>query len=138
MPSLTVFLDSSVIISALISSTGGSHKIIQTAKSPAIKLITSRYVVAEIAKHFPGFKLAKNIHMFPNPNQEIINKFTSITPDPQDAPILAGAVTSAADILVSLDKKHILIPKVKKYLKPVKVYNPQQFWRYLDKTFPSP
>lgn len=147
MPSLIVFLDSSVIVSSLISSTGGSNKIIQSGKSSAIKLITSQYVVEEVTKHLPKINLSKStlssliqtrdIDVLPNPPQKVISKFTSITPDPKDEPILASAVLSGANVLVSLDKKHILIPKVRKHLKPIKVYNPQQFWARLDKLFPS-
>ena len=138
MPSLKIFLDASVILSGLASSTGGSRKLLDAAKAKKLKLVTTPWVIQEVNEHADklGLKIEevtkllsrRTIHLYPNSPEEIVAKLARITPDPDDAPVLAGAVTSGARVLVSLDKKHILVPKVRQTLKPMKVVSPKMFW----------
>lgn len=141
MESLNVFLDASVILSGLASPLGGSGKILEAGESKKFRLLASELVISEVKEHLPKVKvppikinkLVKNqtIEVVETPPLEFILKFTSLTLDPKDAHVLAGAVMSGADFLISLDKKHILTRKVKKFLKPIRVFSPKQFWRYL-------
>ena len=69
-----------------------------------------------------------------NSIKEMIKKFRKSTPDPHDAHVLAGAGLSGAKILLSLDKQHILIPRVRNTLKPMLVLSPKYFWGSRNQT----
>lgn len=142
MKLLNIFLDASVILSGLGSVTGGSRKILEAGRSKKFRLFASRLVISEVGAHLSKVKVPssellrivenKTIQVVETPPLEFILKFTSLTLDPNDAHVLAGAVISGSDLLISLDKKHILTRKVKRFLSPIKVYSPKQFWRYLS------
>lgn len=141
--SLTVFLDSSVILSALASATGGSRKMISAGTKGKLRLCTTPFVIEEVAKHV--HKLGVNpdkletllkkkvIRTVSDAPHHVVKKLRSATVDPDDAPILAGAVISGADVLVSLDKGHILTDRVRRALKPILVFSPREFWRWVEK-----
>jgi len=141
MPSLNVFLDSSVIISALASPSGGSRKIFEAAYAKKIKIITSSYVIHEVSQNISKIGLdlqdlekllsKRTIVLVRDPSPDLIYKLRKIIKDPQDAPVIAGAVISGAEFLISLDKKHILVPKIKKALRPMKVLSPKDFWKWI-------
>ena len=144
MKSLTVFLDASVILSGLISPAGGSGKLLIAGAKKKIKLIATEKIVGEVisnlskvnvrTKDFENLLSSRTIQVINTPSEEKIVKFMPIINDPDDAHVLAGVVHSRAEILISLDKKHILVPKVKKTLRPIKVLSPKQFWEWLVKT----
>ena len=46
----------------------------------------------------------------------------------QDAVILAEAKMAKANYLITLDKKHFLIPEVVSFLKPKKIFTPKMFF----------
>lgn len=143
MSSLTVFLDSSVVLAGLASVTGGSRKLFQAGKVGAITLVVSEYVIEEVTRHLSKLGLTRadldgilenrTVRVVKGPSQAIVGRFLSIVTDSGDAPILAGAVLSGADTLISLDKKHVLTPKIKKALRPIRVFNPKQFWQWFGK-----
>lgn len=143
MKSLIVFLDTSVILSGLASSTGGSAKLLQLGFKKSIKLVVTDKLVQEAAKHLVKLKIhpskleaiikKRQVFLKKTPAQAIIKKFSLVTSDPNDAHVLAGAVVCSAHALVSLDKKHIITPKVKRSLKPIKILTPKQFWHWLGK-----
>lgn len=143
MPSLTIFLDSSVILSGLASPTGGSGKVLQAAKQQKLKVLTTPLVVEEVTRHLDKLNIvpdklhrllsSKTVRLLANPNDGTIEKFRHVCHDPNDAHVLAGAAISGADILLSLDKKHILAPSVQKALHPMSVKSPKDFWRGLQK-----
>lgn len=142
-PLLVVFLDSSVILSGLASSTGGSRKLLKAGKVKKLKLVATPLVIEEVAEHLSKLKIephnlkallsSKNLHLIPGPPQEILKKINKATNDPNDVHVVAGAIFSGADVLISLDKKHILTPKVRKTLKPIKILSPKDFWNWLRK-----
>lgn len=139
MPLLTIFLDASVILSGLASPTGGSRKLFEAAGRHKLKLLTTPLILQEAANHLQKLDIepqqletllsAKIIHLVANPPEKMIKKFQSASPDPNDAHVLAGAGLSGANILVSLDKKHLLTARVRKILKPMLVKSPRGFWR---------
>ena len=51
MPSLTIFLDASVILSGLASPTGGSGKVLDAARQQKLKLFATPLVVEEVTRH---------------------------------------------------------------------------------------
>lgn len=142
MKSLTVFLDTSVILSGLASPTGGSRKILGAGASEKIKLVTSGLIIKETVRHLSKLRIdfadleatvnSQTIKVLPSPPQSLISKFTPYTSDPNDAHVIAAAAISGADTLISLDQKHLLTSKVKSILKPIKVFSPKQFLGYLS------
>lgn len=141
MPSLTIFLDASVILSGLASPTGGSSKLLEAARQHKVKLLTTPLVIQEVVNHLQKLEInpdqlkallsRKTIHLIANPNEEMVEKFTRISQDLDDAHVLASAGLSGAKVLVSLDKKHILTPKVRIFLKPMLVKSPKDFWKWV-------
>ena len=142
MPSLKIFLDASVILSGLASSAGGSRKIFEAVKDNKIKLLTTPFIIQEIINHLQKLDIessqletllsTKIIHLVANPSEEMIKKFSKSSSDPKDAHVLAGASLSGAAALISLDKKHLLTPKVRKTLKPMLVKSPKELWRWVS------
>ncbi len=143
MPSLTIFLDASVILSGLASPAGGSGKLFVAANRKKLKLLTTPRVIEEVVRHLDKLHIApghlhrllsdKIVRLLADPNEETTKKFRRVITDPDDAHVLAGAVLSGADILLSLDKKHILAPNVGKTLRPMSIQSPKSFWRGLQK-----
>ena len=141
MRRLKIFLDTSVKLSGLASPTGGSKKLFDAARLKKLKLVTSLYAMEEVNDHLDKLNISpdllkelltsKTLFLVKNPTVEMNDKFIKITSDPNDAPILAAALLSGADALVSLDKKHILTLKVKNSLKPMVVVSPQDFWKWV-------
>lgn len=143
MPSLTIFLDASVILSGLASPAGGSGKLFVAANRNKLRLLSTPRVIEEVVRHLDKLHIApehihkllsdKIVRLVADPSEETINKFRRIIKDPGDAHVLAGAVTSGAGVLLSLDKRHILAPSVGKALRPMSIVSPRGFWRGLQK-----
>jgi len=111
-----VTLDTSVIIAGLMSSSGGSAKIIQACDSE-LSCAVSDSTEGEIARNvdklggvlLTNFKalLSTRTIGFVKPSPASVDKFTSFT-DPDDAHLLAACEEWDADYLVSLNRKHLL------------------------------
>ena|SRR3989344_5350525 len=127
-----VFLDSSVLFSAVNSLSGGSAKLF-TLKD--LKLVASTLVLTEVERNIreklEGYHLER-FFMLVNqleitsivPNQVQIQKAQKVTVL-KDAPILASFLISKAQFLVTLDQKHLLIESVEGFVKPAKVVTPK-------------
>lgn len=143
MQLLTVFLDASAVLSGLISSTGGSGKLLKAGAQRKLKLIVTEKVLQETVDQVQKVHVqqqtlknvlsSRTIRVVSTPHEEMLEKFSSVLDDPDDTHVLAGAVSAGVDVLVSLDKKHILIPRVRKALKPIKVLSPKEFWAWMEK-----
>ncbi len=127
-----VFLDSSVIIAALLSSRGGSFYLL-THMHEKVSFVINEYVFAEVravletkfmnqpelsAQFFLTLGLAR-IVAIPNPNPSDVREAARVI-SKNDAPILASA-TISCDYLITLDKElleaHIVEVANKKHLK---------------------
>ncbi|MBF8250227.1 MAG: hypothetical protein HW400_828 [Candidatus Levybacteria bacterium] len=128
----TVFVDSSVLFSAVNSPTGGSSKIF-TLKN--IRLITSKVVLAETERNVRNklhdyhlerfFILADKLEILKQlPDNKLIQMAKKVIVE-KDSVILAGSYHSKADFLVTLDQKHFLTDSVAKFLKPQKALTPK-------------
>ena len=131
-----VFIDSSVCFAAVLSTTGGSFRVFREAHSRGIVLIVSPYVIEEVIRSlqekYPGVE--ESFHSFflhfpmtiaRNPSRRTVQKYLHLLP-PEDAPILAAAVIAKATHLLTLDRKHFLVP-LKKVALPVEVLTPGDF-----------
>ncbi len=134
-----VFIDSSVIIAAILSPLGGSFRLIRDSLFKNYALLISDYVLEECIRvlktKFPektyilpimleniGFKMIKD------PSEKEVEKFIDII-EFKDAPILAAAIKYKTDYLITLDKKHFLDQKVLEFAKDKKIsiLTPKEF-----------
>lgn len=133
---MKIFLDASVIIAAFLSKTGGSAKIFKLGDQGKTKLVTSESVIEETEANLKKIgktrqQLIRLITTFPllirqkvtvkdiEPYQKLVVK--------KDAHVVAGAVLTGCRYLISLDKKHLLHPKIKNKFKPLKIISPKEF-----------
>lgn len=135
-----VFVDSSVLFSAINSPTGGSSKLF-TLKN--IKLITSKLALTETERnvrqklheyHIDRFFMlaGKMVILKQLPDKRLIKKAKRVIVD-KDSVILAESKQSAADFLVTLDKKHFLIKQAVKFLLPQKILTPKMLIEVIEK-----
>lgn len=128
----TVFLDSSVLFSAVNSPTGGSAKLFVTKE---LRLVTSRVVATEVErnvrKKLASYHLERmmllmgQLTILPqSPSAERIKRAKAVIVE-KDAVILAEAKQSKTDILATLDKKHFLTKPVINFVKPQKILTPK-------------
>lgn len=129
-----VFLDASVIIAAILSSGGGSAKILSLASKGKILAIVSQTVVLEVLEHkekigkteaeINDFVLRSKIVVREEISYEEAGKyFESVEKD--DAHLVAGARLTKCNYLISLDKKHVLSLNDK--FSPLKIVDPKEF-----------
>lgn len=143
---LTVYLDSSVILSGLASPEGGSGSVLKAARLKKLRLLTTNSVIEEVGEHLQKLKIdpdklhrllsSKYLLLKKKPSETSIKKFLKVVTDPDDAHVVAGAAFSGANYFLSLDKKHILTPDVKRFLKPMQILSPKEFWSSLRKIKP--
>ena len=139
-----VFLDSSVLISGVISQTGASSAILDLGEAGEIVIILSKGVLVEtdrvferkfpdLAEEFRKFIKSLSPSVADDPTSEEIREAESVI-DKDDAPILAAAKKENIHYLVSLDTKHFHTNKVRQYLKSP-VVTPAQFLTEFRKIF---
>ncbi|MDO9302307.1 MAG: PIN domain-containing protein [Anaerolineales bacterium] len=112
-----IFIDSSVLFSAAYSSKGHSRDLLLMGATGEIKIIISNFVLQETIRNLSGLKkppLEELDQIVQNANIELVDATKQSVLDAaklivwKDAPIIAAAKTAKVNMLVSLDKKHIL------------------------------
>lgn len=136
---IKVFLDSSVIIAAILSFSGGSFRLIRESLFREYTLLISDYVLEECLRILK-LKFPEKTFIFPM----MLDSFRlKIVKDPspkeveplletvgfEDAPILAAAIKYKVDYLVTLDRKHLLNQRVLELAKSkrISVLTPGEF-----------
>lgn len=123
-----LFLDSSVLFTAVNSPAGGSAKLFTI---PNISLLISPVVLAEVERNVRKklqsyhlkrfFLLVKQLTMLDQmPDDKQIAKARAVIVQ-KDAVILAEAKMSKCLILVTLDRRHFFTDSVRRFLKPMRV-----------------
>ncbi|MFQ6042182.1 MAG: putative toxin-antitoxin system toxin component, PIN family [Candidatus Poribacteria bacterium] len=120
-----VFLDASCWVAAAGSSTGGSALILKLARAGYLQVVATKTVLREAERNIKN-KMNEDallryyqeletteIEMVEPPSDEDEAQWQDIV-DEKDSHVLAGAYKAQADVLVSLDKRHILTEKVRK------------------------
>jgi len=136
----TVFVDSSVLFSAVNSPTGGSSKLFVLKD---VKLIASKLVLAETERNVRQklheyhldrfFMLVDKLEILRQlPDKKLIKKAKKVIIQ-KDSVILAESKQSACDFLVTLDKKHFLTDRVIMFLTPQKVLTPKILIEAIEK-----
>jgi putative PIN family toxin of toxin-antitoxin system len=135
---IKVFLDSNVILSGLLSDKGAPRIILDilSLDLPIISGATGRYNIIEIERNLkkkmphviPVYKKylpVINLEIVPMPSLKTINDLTGQIAD-KDVPVLASAIMSNADYLVTGDKKDFSRIRTKgKY--PFEILGPSEF-----------
>ena len=124
---IRIFVDSSVLFAAAYSSRGFSRDIILKGVKEDIKLVVSKLVFAEVALNLE--KDAKDkLYLLEFIKEFVPFEFVRATKkdvlsaakyvELKDAPIVAAAKKAGVDLLVTLDRKHLLgKPEISKFIK---------------------
>lgn len=136
MDKIKVFLDSDVLISALLSQTGASYEILKNPQINRVVSETIRSEVREVTKRL-------NISFY---NERILEKLEIITLkldktrlvtnylryvlDEEDSHVVAGAVKGNARFLITHNIKHYHTEKIKRDLAII-IMKPGVFLQYL-------
>ncbi len=132
---LNLFLDSSVLFTAVNSSFGGSAKLFTL---PDVKLHVSRVVLHEVEKNVRKklgemylerfFRLVEQLVIIEEmPNDKDITNAKHVIVE-KDAVILAEFKKSKCSHLITLDKRDFLQDKVFKFVAPKKIWTPKMFF----------
>lgn len=133
-----IFLDADVLVAGSYNPQGGSGFILKYAKRGAFKIVTSKLVLQE-AKRALAKKLGKEAlsRFYQNmvnmdfllarkPTQKEMERYAQFIHQ-DDAHVLAAAIKSKADFLITLNKKHFFNPKIKKANLNIVILTPKMF-----------
>jgi len=134
---MKVFIDACCFFSAIRSPSGGSALILQFAREGKLKLFTNETVVDEACRNlhkkespekaaqFLQFLREVPVKILPPPTREEEHPWEKETHQ-KDAHVLASAIKAKVDCVVTLDKQHLLIQKLKKVF-PITIKNTKDF-----------
>lgn len=138
-----IYFDASVIIAAMLSSQGGSCKLLQLVHNRKIVGMTSQTVVNEIIRHADKIKFSKkeivafiadrNLIVREEMSPDEIRPFTGEI-DEEDAHVIAGALLTKCNFLVSLDRKHIVRNDIRRKFLPLNIVTPKDFFTHWSET----
>ena len=133
-----LFLDSSVLLSGLVSSIGASAEILRLAEAEVFELIVCQTVLDEVKRNlkkklpeFLPFLYSAIDILKPIIAQDELKLQKELKPyfsKTTDQIIFQTAQKVKADYLITLDKKHLLTPKIKEISK-VSIISPGEFVR---------
>ena len=137
-----VFLDANVYFARCFSSTGASALILQLAKGRHFQLIASRLVLREAERNLRAKSNRQSLQTFHRLLHDIKLRVVRAPADavlaryeeaihPKDVPVLAAAIESRADYLVTLDRRHFLTPMVAARAGSTRVLMPGDFLKEL-------
>lgn len=116
---LTIFLDSSVLFSALLSAQGASAEIVFLARKGKVTILISDYVAEEVKRAlnkkapdllplFEALLRTKVLKVVSEPAKDEVDDVRSFISDAKDAPVIAAAMKHRAKYLVTLDRRDFL------------------------------
>ena len=122
-----LFIDSSVLFSAANPTRGHSRDLIMMSANGEITIVLSNYVLEETRRNLAQLKrlLVEQLdEIVAHSSMEVVEVGKQAVLDAaqwivlKDAPIIAAAKIAKVDMLVSLDRKHILNhPELEAYIK---------------------
>ena len=134
-----VFLDTSALIAGIASLRGAARAVLQLAEIGLIEVIVSRQVIVEADRNIEE-KLPEMLNEYrkfieilapalvDDPQQKDVKRFLTVI-NPDDAPILASAVISDADFLITWDRKHFIGKNIHIHSN-LKIVTPGEFLKY--------
>jgi len=137
MGKIQVFLDTDVIISALLSKTGASYELIKNFKVAKMVSKTVQKETNEVAKRL-NLDQQKNKIIFKNINvaplnltkKEVLEKYEKFVFDEKDSHVVAGADKTRVKFLLTHNFRHYQVDKIKAELGII-VLRPGNFLQYL-------
>lgn len=133
----TVFLDSDVVISSLLSRRGAAHLLIrQTDVQKWISNLSRKEIIIVAERLGIADEAAKQILALPrvvkltDNADEIRKKFENYVDDPNDAHVVAGAVAAGVGYVVTYNLKHFRVENIRSDFELV-VMTPGTFLQYL-------
>lgn len=138
-----LFIDSSVLFSAANSERGHSRDLVILSAGGELTLVLSHYVLEETRRNLASLKKPKDIdleYLLSKAKVETINadrnevllaaKITVL----KDAPVIAAAKKAKVNMLVSLDRKHILDhPELETYIN-ARILTPKEAFQQIKST----
>ena len=122
-----VFLDTSALIAGVLSPTGAAHEVLRLCEAGVVQALVSRQVLVEadrnLTKKVPA--LLSEYRMFlrqlsplvvEDPSRTAVEEARAVIHH-NDAPILAAAMESQADFLISWNTRHFHKKSVRAYAK---------------------
>jgi predicted nucleic acid-binding protein len=114
-----IFLDTSAIIAAVMSPTGGARLLFHLSQAGAIRLVVGKGILQETeevlkrkAPHLIGLFAQlfaeANVETAQEPTSEHLERAKSMLEYAPDAKVLAQAISANPDWLVSHDKEHFI------------------------------
>jgi predicted nucleic acid-binding protein len=143
-----VFLDACVLMTAAHSPSGGSALVIEVCKGRRFKAAVSIKVILEarvnIIEKFGEADLIRfyqqlaemEPEIVQEPAPDVVERYAQITVR-KDAHVLAAAVQSGAAYLLTLDRQHLINPKVQAAMSPLKIMPPGEFVEELRDSYRS-
>ena len=139
---IKVFIDTNVLIAGVASVAGASAAVLDLCEAEILQVVVSRQVLVEADRNFsaklPNLviqfrRLIQNLAplMVEDPPVKAVEKAASLV-DRKDAAILAAAMESEVDYLITLDKKHFLKREVRNNI-PLIVCTPAEFLRTFER-----
>jgi putative PIN family toxin of toxin-antitoxin system len=141
MKIITAFVDSDVVLSSLISTTSAAHLLLNSSLK-AIILTVSNFSVEELKEVIKRGKLKvkpaslnklleKIKIVFLDEKIEAVKiNYGNFVFDVDDAHIAAGAAAAKANFLITYNKRHYCLEKIKRDLNLI-VFTPAEFLQYL-------
>ncbi|MGB3683556.1 MAG: PIN domain-containing protein [Rubrobacteraceae bacterium] len=110
-------MDANVLFSAAITPAGRTRAIFELAEGSeaCVTLLATEYVLREtrtnLERKAPSYlpeleALLGNVTVLKEPSARLVEQLAPLVPDPLDAPVVAGAVSGEADLLVTGNEKH--------------------------------
>ena len=136
------FLDASVWIAAAGSPTGGSAMVLAWCRQGHAKPVGSQRVLLEAERNirnklgdeallqFYREVAALDLELVEPPTAQEIAAQSQII-DPKDAHVLAATLKGGVEVLLTLDRKHLLTPSLLKAHLPFQIMTPGDFLRRL-------
>lgn len=121
-----LFLDTNVVMAAVLSQSGGSRAIFELARENLLRFVITEAVALEAFRKIqqkygqPELLILQNLladfqsAIKPTPTLTDLEKFNHLIVDQDDRHILAGAVNQGVDYLITLDKKHFFTQKLER------------------------
>jgi putative PIN family toxin of toxin-antitoxin system len=139
---IKVFIDTSVLIAGVASLTGASAAVLDLCEAESIQMVISRQVLVEADRNFsaklPGLvnefrQFIRNLVplMVEDPPAVAVERAAGLI-DRKDAAILAAAIESKVEFLITLDKRHFLKQKVQRNI-PIEICTPSDFLRIFER-----
>jgi len=114
--------------------------VLELARRKKMQVVATKLVLREadrnlrnkttpkVLKKFRRFLKQTKITVLPAPTDAILRKYEPFI-HPKDVPVLAAAIESKVDYLITLDRRHFFDEKVKKCAGKTKVLTPGDFIR---------